>query len=229
MSAVKDTFKKIKRTHLEIAGVLFLILLAVFLLWFSNKTSNQSSGTTAAQVHFDGEYRIGDGDWMPIKEGEHISSSKGDVTLKIFFRLSDPDGNPMDKFNGSVPIAFYTDHIGLTFYEGGVKTHVTDNEHPMIGKAACGENWTTHNVKIGSGEPIEIVACNPHSYGNETAIDEMLARVAIWGNMDFEKQILSKSEPQRNAGMLLILVDVVFLGIALFSSLIHIKNNNEGG
>ena len=43
--------------------------------------------------------------------------------------------------------------------------------------------------------------------------------------MEFEKGILSEGEPQRNMGLLFILLAVVFLGIALFSSLIHIKNN----
>jgi hypothetical protein len=49
--------------------------------------------------------------------------------------------------------------------------------------------------------------------------------MSLWGSIDFEKDELNKGEPQRNSGMLLILVSIVLLGIALFSSLIHIKNN----
>ena len=225
MSNFFSKLKKINKSHFLIVGILLLLLISIGLLWYNKHNSNQSSGATAAQVYFDGEYRMGDGDWQPIKEGEHISASKGDVTLRINFHLMDPNGNPMSDFKGSVPIAFYMDHIGLTFYVDGVKVRVTDNEHPVIGESACGKNWTSHTVKIGEGEPIEIVVHNPHIFGNETAIDEMLASVAIWGNMDFEKGILNKYVPQRNAGMFLILVAIVFLGIALFSSLIHIKNS----
>ena len=53
----------------------------------------------------------------------------------------------------------------------------------------------------------------------------MLSKFEIWANMDFEKNILDRGESERNAGLLLMLIAVVFLGIALFSSLIHIKNN----
>ena len=74
-----------------------------------------------------------------------------------------------------------------------------------------------------SEDPIEIRIHNPHNFGNENAIDEMLRGVAIWGDMSFEKGILNDGEPQRNSGMLLILFAIIFLGIALFSSLIHIK------
>lgn len=225
MHSLKKILKNKKKTYLLIAGVLFLISIAITLLWFNNHISNQSVGSTPATVYFDGEYRIEDGDWQPIEEGKHISASKGDVTLKLNFHLMDPNGNPMNNFKGTVPVGFYLEHIGLTFYENGVKVRVTDNEHPMIGKPACGEIWTSHNVKIGNDEPIEIVVHNPHKFGNETAIDEMLSNVAVWGNMQFEKDVLKSSELERNAGMLLILVSIVFLGIALFSSLIHIKNS----
>ena len=74
-------------------------------------------------------------------------------------------------------------------------------------------------------EQIEILVHNPHSFGNETAIDEMLSSIALWTGIEFEKDVLSSGEPQKNVGMLLMLVSLVFLGIALFSGLIHIKSN----
>ena len=226
MIKLKNKFQKIKKSHWQIAVVLLVIVLSVLLLWINNSKSTQSSGTTAAQVYFDGEYRIADGDWQTIEEEKHIPASEGDVTLKLNFHLMDPNGKPMENFKGTVPLAFYTDHIGITFYEGGVKVRVADNENPMIGESACGENWTLHRVKIGGdAEPIEIVVHNPHAFGNETAVDELLSRVEIWENTDFEKDVLNRAEPLRNAGMLLILVSVVFLGIALFSTLIHLKNS----
>ena len=225
MMDFKNKIQIFKKKYLPIAGVLILILLAIFLLWFNNSTSTQSEGVTAAHVYFDGEYRIADGEWQPIEAGKHIPSTKGDVTLRINVHLTDPDGNPLDDMERVVPLALYTDHIGLTFYSGGKKIYVIDNENPTIGESACGENWTMHAVKAGGAEPVEIVVHNPHVFGNETAIDEMLSSVALWGNMDFEKDILNSGEPQRNAGMLMMLVSIVFLGIALFSSLIHIKSS----
>ena len=224
MPDFKNKFQPFIKRYFLIVGVLLLILLAVFLLWFNNRTSLQAEGAAPARVSFDGEYRIADGEWQPIEHGKHIPATKGDVTLRINFHLMDPDGNSMDDVERTVPIAFCTDHIGLTFYSGGKKIRVIDNENPMIGESACGESWTMHSVKTGANEPLELVVHNPHRFGNETAIDKMLSNVAIWANIDFEKGALKNGEPQRNAGILFILVSIVFLGIALFSSLIHIKS-----
>ena len=224
MPSVKNIFGKIKRSHLQVGGVLLLLSLAIFLLWFGNKTSNQSSGVSAATLSFEGEYQIAGGDWQPIEMGAHIPATRGDVALRLVFHLTDPDGNSMDERVKTAPVAFYTDHIGLTFFEDGKKLRITDNENPMIGAPACGEKWTTHTVKIAT-EGLEIVVHNPHAYGNETAIDELLSNLSLWGGIDFEKEILKSGEAQRNAGILLLLVSVVFIGIALFSSLIHIKNS----
>ena len=221
----KNKFQVFKGRCFPIVGVLLLILLAISLLWFNNSTSTQAESATAAQVYFDGEYRVADGEWQIIEAGKHIPTTKGDVTLRINVHLMDPDGNPMDDKERIVPLALYTDHIGLTFYSGGKKVHVTDNENPVIGRSACGESWTMYTVKTGGTEPMEIVVHNPHKFGNETAIDEMLSSVGIWANIDFEKDVLSSGEPRRNAGMLLMLVSLVFLGIALFLSLIHIKSS----
>lgn len=98
-------------------------------------------------------------------------------------------------------------------------------ENRLYGSSACGEGWTAQTLTSDSDELIEILVHNPHTYGNETAIDEMLSSMAIWGDISFEKDILNDGEPQRNMGMLLMLVSIVFLGIALFSSLIHVKNS----
>ena len=230
MTNFMNKFQKIKKSHFQVIGVLFLLFLAAFLLWFSSSSFNhgngmQSEGASSALVHFDGEYSINGGEWYPIEKGKHIPSTKGDVTLRINFYLTDPEGNAMNDQERIVPLALYTDHIGLTFYSGDKIVRVIDNENPEIGELACGESWTMHTVKAPAAQPTVIVVHNPHSFGNERAIDELLLNIGVWANMDFEKEILNVGEPQRNAGMLLMLVSIVFLGIALFSSLIHIKSN----
>ena len=116
MSKLKNRFHIFKKSHLQVAGVLLLILLAVFLLWFNNSTSLQAEPALIAQVYFDGEYRIDDGEWQKIVEGKHIPSTKGDVTLRGNFHMRDPEGGYVGIYRGDLPIAFYTDHINLTFY-----------------------------------------------------------------------------------------------------------------
>ena len=113
-------FKKIPwRLVLPIAGIILVLLLSVVLLWHGGKNSNQSVPLTSASVYFQGEYRIADGEWQEIKKGEHISSTKGDVTLRGNFHFSSPGGEYLGVFKGNTKIAFYLDHINLTFYEKG--------------------------------------------------------------------------------------------------------------
>ena len=210
---------------MQVAGILFLIALALLLLWFNNSNSMQANSALMAQVTFEGDYRIGDGEWQPIVEGEHIPATKGDVTLRGNFHMWTPYGDYVGVFREDIPIAFYTDHISLTFYEVGCEPGLIDVENPVFKDSSCGEIWSAYTFTSDSEDLIEILVHNPHSYGNETAIDKMLSNLSIWADMDFEKGVLNQGEPQRNAGMLLMLVSIVFLGIALFSTLIHVRNS----
>ena len=105
MQYLKNKFQKISKRRLQVIGVLFLLLLAVFLLWYGNANSIQSVGATAAQVYFEGEYRIADGDWQPVAEGVHIPATKGDVTLRGKLHMKSPGGEYIGVFNSTVPIA----------------------------------------------------------------------------------------------------------------------------
>ena len=225
MKKIFNKFREIKKTHLQIAGVLILIFLAAILLWYYNSTSWQATPAMIAKVYFEGEYQIGDGEWQKILPGEHIPTTKGDVTLKGNVHMLTPDGEYVGIYRGDLPVAFYTNHINLTFIEGGGEPYVTDTENHVFGSSSCGETWTAYFLSSAPEETIEIIVHNPHAFGNDTAIDEMLSSVALWSGIDFEKDVLVSGEPQRNTGMLLMLVSIVFLGIALFSSMIHIKNN----
>ena len=174
MHGLKSKLKKINKTHLQVAGVMLLVALAAALLWFNNTHSTQSIPALVGQVYFDGEYRIGDGEWHPIVEGEHISSTKGDVTLRGNFYSLTPYGEYVGVFRDEIPIAFYMDHINLTFYEGENEPCIMDVENPIYGDSVCGQIWGAYMLTSTSDTVIEILIHNPHAYGNENAIDEML-------------------------------------------------------
>ena len=223
MPKLKNNGFHIKRTPLSVVGAVLILLLAALLLWYGNANSSQAIPALVAQVYFDGEYRIADGPWQKIAEGQHISSTQGDVTLRGNFHMLTPDGEYVGIYAGDMPIAFYVDHIALTFYEAGNPPYAMDMENPLYGDSACGESWTAHYIT--SEEPLEILIHNPHNFGNENAIDEMLAGVAIWTGVDFEKTVLKSGEAQRNTGLFFVIVSLAILGIALFSSLIHNKSS----
>ena len=136
-----------------------------------------------------------------------------------------PDGEYIGIYTDSLPIALYTNHINLTFYEGENEPFIIDVENPLYGDSACGVNWTAYILSNESEEPIEILIHNPHSFGNETAIDELLSNTALWTDIEFEKSVLDSGNTQRYIGLLFIIVSLIFLGTALFSTLIHTKNS----
>ena len=226
MVNIKSSFRKIKKSYLQIAGIVLLLLLAAFCLWFNNSHSMQATPSLIGSVYFDGEYRIGEGKWHEIVEGEHIPATKGDVTLRGNFHMFDPEGGYVGIYRYEIPIALFVDHINLTFYETGREPFVLDTENPWYGDSLCGARWEAYTLTSASEDAIEIRIHNPHSFGNETAIDEMLSKTALWTGIDFENSVSDRGESQRNIGIILILVSIVFLGIALFSTLIHVKSSN---
>lgn len=214
-----------QKTTLQVIGVLIALSLAVLLLWHGNANSMQATPALVAQVYFDGAYRIADGPWQEIEEGVSIPSTKGDVTLRGNFHLMTPDGEYAGIYTGDTPIALFLDHINLTFYEQGSDPYVIDVENPLFGYSACAVSWSAYVLTSGSEEPIEILIQNPHKFGNETAIDEFLANTALWTGVEFEKGVLNSGKPQRDMGLVFVIVSLVLLGTALFSTLIHIKNS----
>ena len=225
MSKKETKSRFLKATTLAIVGVLLLVFTAVLLLWHGNANSMQAAPAMVAGVYFDGEYRIADGQWQKIEKGKHISSTEGDVTLRGNFHLVAPGGEYVGVYTDSIPIALYTNHINLTFYEGENEPFIIDVENPLYGDSACHEDWSAYVLTSGSEEPIEILIHNPHRFGNETAIDEMLSSTALWTDIEFEKGVLESGKTQRDIGLLFAIISLVVLGTALFSTLIHIKNS----
>ena len=225
MPKSEHQFSGFKRSHLQIIGTVCILLLALLLLWRGNATSNQAVPAMVAQVYFDGDYRIADGPWQKIVPGSHIPSTKGDVTLRGKFHMLAPDGEYIGVYSGGMPIALYTDHINLTFYVGEAPPYVIDTENPLYGSSACGVGWSAYSFSNESEAPIRILIHNPHRFGNETAIDALLSNMAFWFCLDFEKGILESGEFQRNMGLFFLIVALVLIGIALFSTLIHNKNS----
>ena len=225
MLNLKNKFPKIKKSYLQIAVIAILLLLAALLLWLNNRNSLQATPSMVGSLYFEGEYCIGDGEWQSIVEGEHIPSTKGDVTLRGNFHMLDPEGGYVGIYREEIPIAFFVDHVNLTFYEVGSDPIVLDTENSWYGDSSCGTRWEAYTLTSAETDEIKIRIHNPHSFGNETAIDEMLSKTALWTGIDFENSVSDSGETQRTTGMVFMLLAIVFLGIALFSSLIHIKSS----
>ena len=224
MPNAKNRLQIFKSSYLQVAGILLLIIFAALMMWFNHVNSTQAISATVAKVRFYGEYRIGDRPWQEITEGQHIPATKGDVTLRGNFHMLTPDGEYVGVYRGELPVAFYSNHISLTIYEGSNEPFVMDIENPLYGSSACSKYWTGYMLSSGSEESIEILIHNPHRFGNENAIDEMLSNMSLWSGIDFESDVLDSGQTQRNIGLFFVIVSFVLLGSALFSALLHVPN-----
>lgn len=224
MPNAKNRLQIFKSSYLQVAGILLLIIFAALMMWFNHVNSTQAISATVAKVRFYGEYRIGDRQWQEITEGQHIPATRGDVTLRGNFHMLTPDGEYVGVYRGELPVAFYSNHISLTIYEGSNEPFVMDIENPLYGSSACCKYWTGYMLSSGSEESIEILIHNPHRFGNENAIDEMLSNMSLWSGIDFESDVLDSGQTQRNIGLFFVIVSLALLGSALFSALLHVPN-----
>ena len=106
----------VKHYYLQTIGAVCVLLFALLLLWHGNATSNQAMNALSAQIYFDGEYRIADGEWQKIVKGEHISSMEGDVTLRGNFHMLAPDGEYVGLYSGDLPL-FHFDLYRIDSYD----------------------------------------------------------------------------------------------------------------
>lgn len=211
--------KRSGRVSAAAMGVVLLLALAAALLWVQNSRTMQAAMSVSLGVRFDGEYKIGDGQWQPIIEGKHIPATKGDVTLRGLFSLLDPfNGETIGPAGKGLGIAVYLNHIRCEIQEPGCESHTFDAEQPQFGVDACGQIWFAYVLQGEGEEAILLHFQNPHRFGNETAIDDFLSGVSIYQGTDFEKQMSDLYGSERTLGFVFLLAAFAAFGIALFSA-----------
>lgn len=209
-------------------GLAACLLLGLLLVWSGISGTNQSVQPTGPVLTLEGEYRIGDGPWQPIEEGKHIPFSKGDVALRGTVCMNAPDtGERIGPVPQGTVIALYLNHAKLQVQEVGCPVMDYMPEDPRAGADLCGESWIGHRLQGAGDEPITLLLHNPHRFGNETAVDELLSGLAVYNGADFEKEQLQAGSGQRNVGFFFVAAALVLLGTALVSSLLHIKGSDS--
>ena len=140
-------FKFFNKKTLQVIGILLVFLCAIILLWQGNANSQQAIPAKVAQVYFDGEYRVGNGDWQKIEKGKHIPATQGDVVLRGNFHMLTPDGEYIGLLGADVPIVFYSNHIGMTIEEQDEPYRI-DQENPLFKDAACGVVYSVYYTSL---------------------------------------------------------------------------------
>ena len=206
------------KQHIIVLCVILFFVLSCTLVIDAVMNSSQAEWAIIPDIKFVGEYKIGDGEWKPIVEGEHISATKGDVMLKGVLEILDPETKDtwgtVEK--GSLML-FTFNHINLTVTENNQTVHVCDTENPFAGEDLCGH---TSMVVEYTGEDgyFEATIRNYHRFGNETAIDELLSTMKLYASDYSEKIALRSGQNERLIAIGIILAAFIVLGIAFFSA-----------
>ncbi len=210
-----------KTSFLTLAIVIILLFSLVF-LWIGDRDSTQAQTPLIAGVSFQGEYRIGDGEWHPVTRGEHIPANKGDVTLRGIFLMHNPETSEViGPLSIGSTVSLYFNHIGGTAILPGGGKIIFDAENEILGEDACAAMWGT--VPSMGKNPITIILHNPHDFGNANAIDELFENMSIAPGIYLESMMLEEGATQRSIGNLIFIISLVILGISAFSTIIHIK------
>jgi sensor histidine kinase YesM len=221
---VKDKIKQIfKEIPLFLIFFILLLVVSISFIIHMDKRNIQSSNPVPPDVVFVGDYKVGDGDWKEY-DGTHIPIIKGeDVTLNGYFMLIDPANNEKYPVSKGLVLALYLNHVNVKIYNDEEMKVELFCEVKAAGESSCGETWQYYSVTTEAYEPITIVISNPHIYGNDNAIDDMLGSLSLYYYTNFELMILRESRLERALGLLVMFWGMVIVLVGLVSYLLKIK------
>ena len=225
------TIKKNKYNLIFIAAILFFVLSCVLL---ANAVINNSQADFAIipDIRFVGEYKIADGEWKSVVEGEHISATQGDVMLRGVLEICDPETKEsFGKVTKGSLMSFTFNHINLVYTENDQVITMCDTENSAIGEDSCGHTCQVIEY-VGDDGYFEATIRNYHSFGNETAVDELLSSMRLYAGDYSEKIALRSGQSDRLVAIIIIIAAFLVLGLAIFSYLLHngdFKNYLFGG
>ena len=223
---MKETLKKwisaIKKLPIDLIGCLFLIVVCVVSLAVISVNPSKAMPASTLTASFSGAYKIEDGEWQTITEGEHISATQGEVTLQGKFVVLLPDGEFLTDNPEGFYFNFYCNHISVKV-RVGEETVIFDTEHPQIGADACGAMWSPYLFPEGTDGLTEIVINNPHSHGNEMAIDEFLKSIRMDDPTLLAESLAKQYDTSRYVGFSFMALALVVFVLTVVSFIAKLK------
>ena len=218
---LKETKTKNDKQNLILISVILFFVLSCAMLVNGIINNSQSQWAIIPDVRLVGEYKIGDGEWKPIVEGDHISATKGDVMLRGVLKICNPETNDFigNLSDGSL-LSFTLNHINLALVENEQISVEFDTENPIIGEDFCGHMGmvTEYSGKDGY---FEAIIHNYHRFGNETAVDEFLSSMKLYASDYSEKIALRSGQSERVLAIIIIISAFIVLGMTIFSALLY--------
>ena len=229
---VKDIKSKIDKKNIFFVSVILFVVISCALVVNAAMNNTQAEWAIIPDIRLVGEYKIEDGEWQPIVEGEHISSTKGDVHLRGVLEICDPETKEFLGYVSEGSLMLFTfNHVNLAVVENNQIINICDTENQDFGEGSCGRTSTVVQYS-GKDGYFEVTIRNYHNFGNETAVDEFLSSMKLYASDYSEKIALRSGQTERLIAIIIIIAAFIILGLALFSYLLHsdtFKNYLFGG
>lgn len=187
---------------LLVVSCLTLIYLCVFRI--------QSHDPFLMPFVLEGEYSVDEGaTWNELTGDTRISAKHPSLILK---------GNlTVDLLEGDY-LNFYKDHITARILLNGDVVYDDEKIYEGLNSSLCGAewaNWQTDGILIT--DELEIYLGNPHSFGNMDAYNEFLTSMYSGSPSFFQSYMGQDGDMERTAGLLVILLGFVLLGVTGFA------------
>ena len=200
-----------------------LLVLSVILIFVMLNNDSHAIPSLPLQVRFEGEYKLNDGEWKEIIEGESIPFGEGEMCLRGHFQFLIPyDETSIEPVPKDTHLTACFSHIGGQISIDNQLVHLFDMENKQFGSSSCGEEWITFDNPAEETDTVEILLINPHKYGNKNAADLFLGSLHTYAGEAFDEIMLSEGATERNAGMVIIVVSFIVLGVAIFSAVLKV-------
>lgn len=222
INKIEDFLKK-NKSHLIIACIAGLLLFVIVFIAISFSADGESIAPILPYCSFQGQYKIGDSDWQEIEPGKHISATKGDVTLKGFFKLHNPEtGEVLSNVSTGMVLHLYFNHINVKVCIPNQRDMIFSYELDQLGDIACGQVWQKFLFSGTPTDEITIVIHNPHSFGNESAVDDFLSNVNLYIEGYTEEALSNEADTEAAIGIAILCCALIILGVAIFSKQIKV-------
>ncbi|MBO7178085.1 MAG: histidine kinase, partial [Clostridia bacterium] len=216
-------FLKSNKSRIFTIGIVCLLVFVCIFIGKSFSAEGESVSAGLPDCSFQGQYKIGDGEWQDIEPGKHISATKGDVTLKGFFKLHNPEtGEILTNVSKGTVLHLYINHVNITISIPNQRDFKSSFELDQLGDIACGQVWQKFVFTGNVDDEVSILIHNPHAFGNESAIDDFLSNVGLYAEGYTEEILAKEADAETTMGIAIFCCALVILGIALFSKQIRI-------
>ena len=212
--------KWLKKIKWNIVLVIAFVVLTAISVYTMCNNSNQASAPVGLDVGFEGKYSYDEKNWYDIGENK-MSGTHDSVVLK---------GKFVAEFSGQVELLLnmFSSHIIIEIFEDD---NMVFRHHPTYdgrGLEMCGASWAVWLTDIlGRDKEVTIRLTNCHEYANASAYEEFIDSFYIAPGEVLEEKLSNEYEIERNIGIFIGIVGVVFIIILVTCVLLKVSTGCE--